>query len=113
MTNDQNKQPEGPDPKAAARDPKPGAEDRPGFDLGGAADKSSTAGSTVMPETGPKGSPAQGTTAAGHASGLTDPSGSNSSGEHKGGGPRLHARPTIPQLHMLRLLAQSATANVT
>jgi hypothetical protein len=86
MMNDQNKQPEGPDPKAAARDPKPGAEDRPGFDLGGAADKSSTAGSTVMPETGPKGSPAQGTTAAGHASGLTDPSGSNSSGEHKGGG---------------------------
>ena len=86
MTNDQNKQPEGPDPKAAARDPGPGAEDRPGFDLGGAADKTSTSGSNVMPETGPKGSPAQGTTATGHASGLTDKIGSNSSGDHKGGG---------------------------
>jgi len=40
-----------------------------------------------MPETGPKGSPARGQTATGQASGLTDPSGSNSSGEHKGGGP--------------------------
>ena len=87
MASDQNKHPEGPDPKAAARDPGPGAENRPGFDLGGAVDKNpSTAGSTVMPETGPKGSPGRGTTASGHASGLTDPSGSNSSGEHKGGG---------------------------
>lgn len=91
MTNDKttdSKAPaERPDPKAAARDPGPGAKNRPGFDLGGAVDKNpSTAGSNVMPESGPKGSPAQGTTAAGQASGLTDPSGSNSSGEHKGGG---------------------------
>ena len=77
---------ERPDPKAAARDPGPGAKDRPGFDLGGAVDKTSTAGSNVMPETGPKGSPARGQTATGQASGLTDPSGSNSSGERKGGG---------------------------
>ena len=87
MANDQDKRAEGPDPKVAARDPGPGAENRPGFDLGGAVDKTpSTAGSNVMPETGPKGSAATGTTAAGHASGLTDPSGSNSSGEHKGSG---------------------------
>lgn len=87
MASDQNKRPEGPDPKAAARNPGPEAQNRPGFDLGGAVDKNpSTAGSTVMPETGPKGSPGRGTTASGHASGLTDPSGANSSGEHKGGG---------------------------
>ena len=84
--NDFSKQSERPDPKAAARDPGPGARNRPGFDLGGAVDKNpSTAGSNVMPESGPKGSPAQGTTAGGQASGLTDPSGS-SSGEHKGSG---------------------------
>ena len=53
MTNDNGKiQPkvptERPDPAAAARDPKAGAKDRPGFDLGGKKDSSgSTAGSNM------------------------------------------------------------------
>lgn len=63
-----------PDPKVAARDPKAGAKDRPGFDLGGAKDRSGT-GSNVVTG-GPKGSPAAGTSASGRASGLTHPSGS-------------------------------------
>lgn len=51
-TNDGKIQPkvptERPDPAAAARDPKGGGTDRPGFDLGGKSDPSdSTAGSNV------------------------------------------------------------------
>lgn len=46
---------ERPDREAAARDPRPGAKDRPGFDLGGASDENTTGiGSTVVPG-GPKG----------------------------------------------------------
>ena len=67
-----------PDPKAAARGPKEGGEDRPGFDLGGAKDRTGT-GSNVVPG-GPKGSPATGSSVSGRASGLTDPSGSRSLG---------------------------------
>ena len=69
---------ERPDPQAAARDPAAGSEDRPGFDLGGATDKTGT-GSNTVPG-GPKGSPVAGTTGAGRATGLTDPSGSRSLG---------------------------------
>lgn len=46
---------ERPDPKAAARDPGPGAEDRPGFDLGGATEEEQTgSGSNTVPG-GPRG----------------------------------------------------------
>ena len=70
---------ERPDKKAAARDPKGRAEDRPGFDLGGAVEPENKSQSQVPPR-GPAGSPASGSTATGHASGLTDPSGSRSLG---------------------------------
>ena len=73
---------ERPDPQAAARDPKAGSEDRPGFDLGGAADKSGT-GSNTVPG-GPKGSASTGTTGTGRATGATDPSGSRSLGNEGG-----------------------------
>ena len=75
---------ERPDPKAAARDPGPGAEDRPGFDLGGKVGDASTAGSDTVPG-GPKGSASQGTTGTGRASGLTNPAGSRQSGGGSGG----------------------------
>ena len=67
---------ERPDPKAANREPAPGAQDRPGFDLGGSVDENEpTDGSNATPG-GPKGSTSQGTTADGRAGGLTDPAGS-------------------------------------
>jgi hypothetical protein len=86
---------ERPDPEAAARDPGPGAKDRPGFDLGGAADESNKTqvGSGTIPG-GPKGSATGGTDAGGRATGLTDPSGSRplggdgaTGGSDAGGGP--------------------------
>lgn len=63
MTSDGPKVPtERPDPKAAARDPKAGAEDRPGFDLGGAVEEAdrSGVGSNTVPG-GPKGDVTGGT----------------------------------------------------
>src|SRR5215207_24191 len=74
---------ERPDPKAAARDPAAGSEDRPGFDLGGAVEDKPGIGSNTIPG-GPKGSPATGTTGAGRATGFTDPSGSRSLGNEGG-----------------------------
>ena len=83
MTNTGPKVPtERPDPEAAARDPGPGSEDRAGFDLGGAIDRTAT-GSNTIPG-GPKGSPASGTTGTGRAAGLTDPSCSRSLGNEGG-----------------------------
>jgi hypothetical protein len=99
MAQNQNSGPrvptERPDPEAAARDPGPGAEDRPGFDLGGSVDESNKTqvGSGTIPG-GPKGSPTSGTDAGGRATGLTDPSGSRplgsdgtTGGSDGGGGP--------------------------
>jgi hypothetical protein len=85
MTQDKNSEPrvptERPDPETAARDPRPGAQDRPGFDLGGSVDESNKTqvGSGTIPG-GPKGSTSSGTDAGGRATGLTDPSGSRSLG---------------------------------
>ncbi len=99
MTQNQNQGPrvptEHPDPEAAARDPGPGAQDRAGFDLGGAVDESNKTqvGSSTIPG-GPTGSPTSGTDAGGRATGLTDPSGSRplgsdgtTGGSDAGGGP--------------------------
>jgi len=90
MRNKDQEQPrvptERPDPKAASRDPQPGAKDRPGFDLGGTAeDNKSTVGSNVIPG-GPKSDPAPGGEGTGRAGGLTDPSGSRSLGNRSGPG---------------------------
>jgi hypothetical protein len=74
---------ERPDKQAAARDPKGHAEDRPGFDLGGAVEPENK-GQSQLPPRGPAGSAASGTTATGRASGLTDPSGSRSLGNEGG-----------------------------
>jgi hypothetical protein len=74
---------ERPDNTAAARDPKGDAEDRPGFDLGGAVEPENKKQSQLPPR-GPAGSPGQGGTATGRASGLTDPSGSRSLGDRAG-----------------------------
>jgi hypothetical protein len=76
---------ERPDKKAAARDPKGNAQDRPGFDLGGAVEPENK-GQSQLPPRGPAGDPASGGTATGRASGLTDPSGSRSLG-NRGGEP--------------------------
>lgn len=73
---------EHPDPKAAARGGGPGSEDRPGFDLGGAADTSGATGN-VIPG-GPRGDPASGNSATGRAGGLTDVSGTRSLGNEGG-----------------------------
>ena len=70
---------ERPDKQAAARDPKGDAEDRPGFDLGGAVEPENK-GQSQLPPRGPAGTAASGSTATGRASGLTDPSGSHSLG---------------------------------
>jgi hypothetical protein len=70
---------ERPDKAAAARDPKGDAEDRPGFDLGGAVEPENK-GQSQLPPRGPAGSPAPGDTATGRATGLSDPSGSRSLG---------------------------------
>ena len=74
---------ERPDKAAARRDPKGRAEDRPGFDLGGAVEPENKAQSQLPPR-GPAGSAASGSTATGRASGLTDPSGSRSLGNEGG-----------------------------
>lgn len=70
---------ERPDRQAAARDPKGGAEDRPGFDLGGAVEPENK-GQSQLPPRGPAGSAASGSTATGRADGFSDPSGSRSLG---------------------------------
>jgi hypothetical protein len=84
---------ERPDPKAAARDPGAGAEDRAGFDLGGAKGDRDTLGSNTVPG-GPKGSPASGTQASGRAAGLTDPSGTRSLGNEGDAGSDSGTGPT-------------------
>jgi hypothetical protein len=84
---------ERPDPKAAARDPGAGAEDRAGFDLGGAKGDRDTLGSNTVPG-GPKGSPASGTQASGRATGLTDPSGTRSLGNEGDAGSDSGTGPT-------------------
>ena len=70
---------ERPDPKVAARDPKGDAEDRPGFDLGGAVEPENK-GQSQLPPRGPGSSPGQGVTGSGHADGTTNVSGSRSGG---------------------------------
>jgi len=50
---------ERPDKQAAARDPKGNAEDRPGFDLGGAVEPENK-GQSQLPPRGPTGSPIAG-----------------------------------------------------
>ena len=50
---------ERPDKKAAARDPKGSAEDRPGFDLGGAVEPDNK-GQSQLPPRGPADSPSAG-----------------------------------------------------
>jgi len=96
MTNERQPGPkvpvERPDPKAASRPPNEGGEDRPGFDLGGATDDATGAGSTVIPG-GPKGSAASGTNASGRAAGLTDPSGSRSLGNEGDAGSEAGSGP--------------------
>ena len=84
---------ERPDPEAAARDPGPGAEDRPGFDLGGAVEDANSVGSSTIPG-GPKGSTSHGTDAGGRATGLTNPSGSRSLGNEGDAGSDSGAGPT-------------------
>lgn len=84
---------EHPDPDAAARDPGPGAQDRPGFDLGGSVEDANTIGSNTVPG-GPKGSTSHGTDAAGRATGLTDPSGSRSLGNDGDAGSDSDTGPT-------------------
>jgi hypothetical protein len=81
---------ERPDKAAAERDPKGPAEDRPGFDLGGAVEPENKRQSQLPPR-GPAGSPAAGGTETGRAAGLTDPSGSRSLG-NEGGEPGLSRR---------------------
>ena len=70
---------ERPDKEAAARDPKANAEDRPGFDLGGAVEPENKRQSQLPPR-GPAGTAASGSTATGRVGGLTDPSGPRSLG---------------------------------
>ena len=86
---------ERPDPEAAARDPGPGAQDRPGFDLGGSVDETNKTqvGSGTIPG-GPKGGTSSGTDASGRAAGLTDPSGSRSLGNEGDAGSDSGAGPT-------------------
>ena len=97
MTQNQSSGPrvptERPDPEAAARDPGPGAEDRPGFDLGGAVEDANSVGSNTIPG-GPKGSTSHGTDAGGRATGLTNPSGSRSLGNEGDAGSDSGAGPT-------------------
>ena len=84
---------ERPDPEAAARDPGPGAEDRPGFDLGEAVGESNKGGSNIIPG-GPKGSVTSGVDESGRATGLTDPSGSRSLSNEGDAGSASGAGPT-------------------
>ena len=97
MANDQTGGPkvptERPDPKAAARDPGSDAEDRPGFDLGGATgDNETGVGSSTIPG-GPRSSPGTGTTT-GLGDGYTDTSGSRSSGNRGDAGSDAGSGPT-------------------
>jgi hypothetical protein len=73
---------ERPDKKAAARDPKGNALDRPGFDLGGAVDDNED--QSQLPPRGPMGDVASGSTATGRSGGLSDPSGTRSLGNEGG-----------------------------
>ena len=97
LTNDPKSGPRGPTgrpgPQTAVRDPGPGAEDRAGFDLGGAVDKTNSVGSNTVPG-GPKGSPSRGADAGGRATGLTDPSGSRSLGNEGDAGSDSGSGPT-------------------
>ncbi|WP_445502008.1 hypothetical protein [Microvirga sp. G4-2] len=74
MAQNQNSGPrvptERPDPADAARNPRPGSQDRPGFDLGGSVNEPNATGtgSNTVPG-GPKGGTPSGTDAAG---GVTD-----------------------------------------
>jgi hypothetical protein len=63
----------------AEQPPRNGAQDRPGFDLGGAVDDTNKARSE-LPPAGPRTSAAAGATATGRATGHSDPSGSQSLG---------------------------------
>lgn len=83
---------EHPDPKVAARDPAAGAEDRPGFDLGGAKGDKTGVGSSTIPG-GPRSSPGTGTTT-GLGDGATDTSGSRSSGNRGDAGSASGSGPT-------------------
>lgn len=80
---------ERPDPKAAARKPEAGAEDRPGFDLGGAEDRDAGGGMAD-----PKGSTARGADGLGRAGGLSDPSGSRAQGDDGNAGSAAGVGPT-------------------
>lgn len=99
MAQNQNSGPhvptERPDPEDAARNPKPGSQDRPGFDLGGSVDEPNEAGAdaNTIPG-GPKGSPSSGTDAGGRATGLVDPSGSRSLGNEGDAGSDSGSGPT-------------------
>ena len=86
---------ERPDPEEAARNPRPGSEDRPGFDLGGSSDPADNTqvGSGTIPG-GPKGSTSHGSDAGGRATGLTDPSGSRSLGNEGDAGSDSGSGPT-------------------
>jgi hypothetical protein len=96
MANERRAEPrvptERPDREAAARTPRSG-EDRPGFDLGGAKGEKTGVGSTTIPG-GPKGSVPDGTDATGRATGLSDPSGSRSLGNHGDAGSATGSGPT-------------------
>ncbi len=61
---------ERPDPKAAARGPEAGAEDRPAFDLGGAKDRDGSGGMAD-----PEGGAVLGADGLGRAGGLSAPGG--------------------------------------
>jgi hypothetical protein len=71
--------------KAAARDPKPGAQDRPRFDLGGAVEPDNKK-RTELPPRGPGASPGRGARETGQADGYTDAGGARR-GSESGGGP--------------------------
>ena len=83
---------ERPDKEAAARDPKGAAEDRPGFDLGGAVDPDKAR--SELPPRGPGSSPGQGATATGQADGYTNVSGSRPRGKDTGSGSESGSGPT-------------------
>jgi hypothetical protein len=97
MTKHQNSGPrvptERPDPKAAGRNPEPGAQDRPGFDLGGAVEETNAVGSNTIPGE-PRSSTSKGTDAGGRATGSTDPSGSRSLGNEGDAGSESGTGPT-------------------
>ena len=83
---------ERPDKQAAARDPKRGAQDRPGFDLGGAVDPDNKARSELPPR-GPGASPGRGARETGQADGYSDAGGARR-GSDAGGGSESGSGPT-------------------